>query len=139
MGNALMADTQQTTEERTSTLVGDILRRVTELLRLELDLARAEMARNLNRAAVAAGLVVAAVVLSLSALNVLAAAAVAALTEAGLEGYWASLIVAGVLALVALIFAMKGIRDLRLSSIAPNRAAREMREDASLLREAYND
>jgi hypothetical protein len=139
MGNPLMPATQHTTQETTSSLLGDVLQRVTELLRLEFDLARSEVARNLNRAAVAVGLVVAAVVLTLSALNVLSAAAVAALTEAGLEGYWASLIVAGALALFALVFAMKGIRDLRLSSIVPNRAAREMREDAALLREVYND
>jgi hypothetical protein len=126
-------------DERTATLVGDLLQRVTELLRMEFDLARSEVARNLDRAALAVGLVVAAVVLALSALNVLAAAAVAALTEAGLEGYWASLIVAGALALVALIFAVKGVRDLRLSSIAPDRAARELRRDVAVLKEAYND
>lgn len=126
-------------DERTATLVGDLLQRVTELLRMEFDLARSEVARNLDRAALAVGLVVAAVVLALSALNVLAAAAVAALAEAGLEGYWASLIVAGALALVALIFAVKGVRDLRLSSIAPDRAARELRRDAAVLKEAYDD
>lgn len=136
-----MAATDRTDAGQASTaaLLSDAFRRVSELLRLEFDLARSEVAQNLNRAALAAGLLAGALVLALAALNVLAAAAVSALVATGLEGYWASLIVAGAFLLVALILAMKGVRDLRLSSIAPNRSARELRKDAAVLREVRDD
>ncbi len=124
---------------RAPTLISDILTHVSNLMRKEVDLARSEIGENLNRAGVAIGLLVAAVVVCLTALNVLAGALVAGLTEAGLATGWASLIVGGALAAVSLAMMLKGLNDLKISSIAPTRAAENVRRDAELIKEKLND
>lgn len=126
-------------DKPTSALIGDILHRVTGLLRKEIDLARSEVSQNLNRAAIAIGLLVGAVILALTAMNVLAAAAVAAIAATGIATGWASLIVAGVVAIIAIALVVKGVGDLKLSSIAPDRAQENLRKDAATFKEAFND
>ena len=120
-------------------LVGDALSHVSALVRNEVDLARAEVNENLKGAAVAIGLLVGAVVIALTALNVLVAAIVAGLTEAGLHGGWAALIVGVVLAVIAYAMAHKGTNDLKLKSLAPTRTARNVKRDAEAVKEAYSD
>ena len=121
-----------------SSLVGDALESVSSLVRNEVDLARAEVQENLNRAAMAIGLLVGAVVAVLVALNVLAAALVAALVELGLDGGWAALIVGGVLAIIAFAMMAKGVNDLKLTSLAPSRTAKNIKRDAAAVKESYN-
>ncbi len=125
--------------QRTVDILGDILRQVTELMRMEFDLARSEVAQNLSRARMAVVLLVLAVVLALTALDVLAAAAVAAIAAAGIDAGWAALIVGGAGALIAIILAAKGMNDLKLSSIAPDRSQRELRKDAALFRRGHQE
>lgn len=108
-------------------LVGDALSHVTSLVRGEMDLARAEIQENVNKAVAAIGMIVGALVLLLVALNVLAAALVAWLTETGLDAGWASLIVGGALALIAAIMAVSGKNKLKLASLAPTRTAKNAR------------
>ena len=57
-------------------LLSDALGHVSSLVRSEVDLARAEVSENLNKAGVAIGMIVGAVVVALTALNVLSAALV---------------------------------------------------------------
>ncbi|WP_424929754.1 phage holin family protein [Amaricoccus tamworthensis] len=120
-------------------LLTDALGHVSALVRKEVDLARAELQENLNSAGTAVGLIVAAVVVVLTALNVLTAALVAALTEAGIPGAWSALIVGVALAVAAYAMARKGIDSLKLSSLAPSRTATNVKRDAQALKEAYND
>ncbi len=120
-------------------LLTDALGHVSALVRKEVDLARAELQENLNSAGTAVGLIVAAVVVGLTALNVLTAALVAALTEAGIPGAWSALIVGVALAVAAYAMARKGIDSLKLSSLAPSRTATNVKRDAQALKEAYND
>ena len=127
------------TSKTASGLVGDALGHVSALVRNEVDLARAEVNENLKSAGVAIGLIVGAVVVALVALNVLVAAVVAGLTEAGLHGGWAALIVGVVLAGIAYAMAHKGTSDLKLSSLAPTRTAENLKRDAEAVKEAYND
>ncbi len=119
----------------TGTLLSDALSHISSLVRNEVDLARAEVSENLNRAAVAVGLLVGAVVVALVALNVLAAALVAGLTEAGIDAGWSALIVGGVLAIVAFALMSKGINDLKMSSLAPTRTAKNVKRDAQAVKE----
>jgi hypothetical protein len=112
---------------------------VSSLVRSEVDLARAEIGENVNRAGLAFGLLLGAVVIALVALNVLAAALVAAIAEAGLEAGWAALIVGAVLAVIALAMTVKATKDLKLANLAPTRTARNMKRDAAALKDAYND
>ncbi len=116
-------------------LVGDVLGHAASLVRKELDLARAELSENVNRAGVAIGLLVGALVVALVALNVLAAALVAAIAELGLATGWAALIVGGALAIAAGVMASKGVGDLKLVSLAPTRTAKNIRRDAEAVKE----
>ncbi|TNF22630.1 MAG: phage holin family protein [Rhodobacteraceae bacterium] len=120
--------------ESTTGLIGDAMTHVSALLRGEVDLARAEIDRNLRRAGTALGLLAAALVVALTALNVLTGAIVAGLTEAGMEPGWAAFAVGVVLAILAYGFARKGTNDLKLNSIAPSRTAANVRRDAQALK-----
>ena len=127
---------EQTTPPRgPASLIGDVLGHVSSLVRKEVDLARTEMSENLTRAAVAIGLLVGAIVILLVALNVLAGALVAALTLLGIEPGWSALIVGVLFAAIAGIMVAKGLKDLKLVSLAPTRTAKNIRRDAEAVKE----
>lgn len=132
---------QATHEAETGTpgLFAQLLRHVSTLLRREVDLARAELNENVHRAGAAIGMIVAGLVIALSALNVLSAALVAAVANLGIGAGWAAVIVGGVMALIAFILAGKGVKDLKLSSLAPTRSAENLRRDAEALRETTRE
>ncbi|SDY74389.1 Putative Holin-X, holin superfamily III [Jannaschia faecimaris] len=117
-------------------LINDILTHVTALIRKEFDLARAEISENINRAAVAIGLLVGALIVALVSLNVLAGALVAGVAKLGVAPGWAALIVGGIMALVAAVMVAKGVRDLKLVSLAPTRMAKNIRRDAEAMKES---
>jgi len=120
--------------ESTTDLIGDAMTHISALLRGEVDLARAEIDRNLRRAGTAISLLAAALVVALTALNVLTGAIVAGLSEAGMEPGWAAFAVGVVMAIVAYGFARKGMNDLKLNSIAPSRTAANVKRDAQALK-----
>ena len=123
----------------TGSLLSDALTHVSSLVRSEVDLARAEINDNLKSAGIAIGMIAGAVVVALTALNVLTAALVAALTEAGIPAGWSALIVGITLAIVAYIMVSKGTNDLKLSSLAPTRTAKNVKRDAQAVKEVYDD
>ena len=123
----------------TGSLLSDALTHVSSLVRSEVDLARAEVNENLNSAGAAIGWIVGAVIVALTALNVLTAALVAALTEAGIPAGWSALIVGVAFALIAYLMASKGTSALKLSSLAPSRATKNVKRDAQAVKEVYND
>lgn len=127
------------TEKSTGNLLNDALARVSALVRGEVDMARAEINENLKSAAVALGMIVGAVVVALTALNVLSAALVAALIEAGIDDGWAALIVGVVFGLIAYGMLQKGKSDLKLSSLAPTRTTENMKRDAQVVKDSYNE
>lgn len=131
--------TGEPTNKSAATLLSEAMSNVSGLVRNEVDLARAEISENMDKAGVALGLIAGAAVIALVALNVLAGALVAALTEAGLDPGWSALIVGAVLALVAYGLMSKGLNDLKLSSLAPTRTVKNVRRDAAAVKEAYND
>ncbi len=126
----------RTEREGAGTLIGNTFEHLSNLVRGEVDLARAELNESVNRSMTAAGLLVGAIVIALVALNVLAAALTAALAETGLGAGWAALIVGGVLLVVALILATKGKNDLKLQSLAPTRTLANVQRDAHTITEA---
>jgi len=115
--------------------MGDLVESVTQLVRKEIQLFRAEMGDKATKATVAAGLILAAAVLAITALNVFAAAAVAALTRAGISATWSAVIVGGVLAIIAFLMASRGINNLKAGSLAPERTVRAATRDASMVKE----
>lgn len=118
-------------ERSAPALVGDLLTQTTDLFRKEIQLLRAEIGEKTNQATIAAGMILGAVVLALVALNVLAAALVAALSNI-MDAGWAALIVGGILAIIAYIMASKGINDLKATNLAPERTANAVSKDASM-------
>ena len=117
-------------------IISDVLSHVSNLVRKEVDLARAEISENVTKAGVAIGLLAGALIVALVALNVLAAALVAALTNLGIDGGWAALIVGVLFAVIAAIMASKGMNDLKGSSLAPTRTVKNVRRDAEAVKES---
>ena len=132
-----MADVEHETKSTSGLLTG-ALNHVSSLVRNEVDLARAEINENVRKAATAIGLLVGALVLALTALNVLAAALVAAIAEWGVDEGWAALIVGVVFGVIAFIMLSKGMNDLKASSLAPSRTTRNVKRDANTVKEAYD-
>lgn len=126
------------TNKSTGSLLSDALSNVSGLVRNEVDLARAEVSENINRAGVALGMIASSAIIALVALNVLVAAVVAALAQAGLGTGWAALIVGALLGLLAYVLLNKGTNDLKLSSLAPTRTAKNVQRDAEAVKDAYN-
>lgn len=129
-----------TPDERTSTstLLGDVVARASRLVRLEIDLAKAEVRENLSRAGVGLAVVAVAFLLALTALDVLAAAAVAALASAGMAAGAAALVIGGLLLGVAAVLAAWGVKSLKPSNLAPDRTARNLKRDAEMIREKFH-
>ena len=123
----------------TGRLLSDTLDHVTNLVRGEINLARAELQENANRALAGLGMMVAAVVISLTAFNVLSAALVAWLGSMGMGAGWAALIVGGVLILLAVILGMVGKNRLTATSLAPTRTVENLKRDARTVDAAFND
>ena len=117
------------------TLLTDALESLSRLVRGEVALARAEIEERFRNAGAAIGLIIAAAVFALTALNVLAAALVAGLVASGLATGWAALGVGIACALLALLLALKGAQAFNLSRRAPTRTARNLRRDAETLKE----
>lgn len=129
---------QHNPQKSTSSLVSDALSQVSTLVRKEIDLAKAEVKSRVSSMGTAIGLIAAGAIVALVALNVLAAALVAALTEAGLDGGWAALIVGVGLALIAFFSATKGVNDLKNTNLTPRRTVRNVKRDTEVLKETYH-
>lgn len=127
------------TNKSTGSLLSDAMSNVSGLVRSEVDLARAEISENVTKAGVAVGLIAGSAIIALVALNVLAAALVAALTASGLDAGWSALLVGTVLGLIAFFLINKGINDLKLSSLAPTRTVKNVQRDAAAVKDAYDD
>ena len=130
--------TDNDTQRSSPNLITTALTQLSTLVRKEVDLARAEVTENVSSAGVAIGFIVAAIVIALTALNVLSAAVVAALAELGIDPGWSALIVGGGLGLLAFALITKGTNDLKLSSLAPTRTAKNIQRDAQAVKEAYD-
>lgn len=106
---------------------------VSLLVRQEIDLAKAELARQAASAAIGVGLIGAAAGLGLGALIALTIFFGELFTWAGLERFWAFLITAALLVVLAGLVALVGA--LRLRGLRPpQRAIASLREDVAVLR-----
>ncbi|WP_375551919.1 phage holin family protein [Rhodophyticola porphyridii] len=132
-----MTDTPDTKES--GSLISSVLLHLSRLIRKEFELAKAEMSEKVNRAAFAIGLLVIGAILFLSALNVLAGAAVAGLVELGLTPGWAALAVAGVVLLIAAVLAARGISILKTTRFAPTETVETISNDFATLKESIHD
>ena len=115
-------------------LLGDVVSGFARLVRGELALARAEAKQSLDDATSALGKLVIAAILGITALNVLAGAAVAGLIAAGLSPVWASLAVGAGLLVVVFALVQFGLTQLKPSNLAPKRIMENLRQDAETLK-----
>ena len=129
-------DTPPPEARSTPDLISQAFQHLGNLVKGEINLARAELHDGIQTAVAGIAMMAGALVMVLVGLNVLAAAIVAGLTEMGLHPGWAAFIV-GVLFLVAArILVLTGKKSLDPSILAPNRTARNVRRDAATIKEA---
>jgi hypothetical protein len=127
-------DASSDPQQSASDLVVDLLAGLSRLVKGEIALARAEATRSLHDAtgALVAGVV--AVVLGITALNVLSGAAVAALVLMGLTPLWAGVAVGVILLVVAVGLVQLARQKMSLSNLAPKRSMTSLRRDAETLK-----
>ncbi|MDR7037088.1 MULTISPECIES: phage holin family protein [Methylobacterium] len=116
-------------------LVGDALRETNELARKEIALFRAEMASNVRSLFIGLACLVGAAVFAVVALLVLIDAFVKWLATIVGSEWLSALIVGGVLLIVAVGLALWGRSAMSLSTLAPTRTTRQVRQDARALSE----
>lgn len=119
------------------TLAIEAIQRAVSLFSKELDLVRAQAEEAARNASAGLGLLVGAVVIALAALNVLAAALVVGIANLGLAPGWAALIVGIVLAIVAIVLALRGAQDLKQVRLAPERVGRNLEADVDTIKEGF--
>lgn len=123
------------TDRSAPQLMGDLVNRVTELFRKEMLLLRAELSEKSTEAATALGMIVGGAVIAIAALNVLAAALVVAIENLGVSAGLSALIVGVAFGALAFFLVSKGADELKVSRLAPERAARAASRDAEMLKE----
>ena len=127
-------DPDQPAGETAMDLLGEVALGVTQLLKGEFALIRAEAQRSMRDATSAIVILAAAGVLGIVALNLLAAAAVAALVAAGLSLVWANIAVGAVLLLAAIAIIKHALTLLSPSNLAPKRSFANLRQDTAILK-----
>jgi hypothetical protein len=130
-----MADTPKTAGE----MLADIMGNVSNLVRNEADLARAEIAESTRKAMASIGAMALALALAITALNMLAAALVALVIRAGLPPHWASAAAGTGLLIVAIVLFSFAKSALLRIGFVPSRAVRSVQRDVSAIKESIND
>jgi uncharacterized membrane protein YqjE len=115
--------------------IQSILTHAHRLIRKEFDLLKAEISDRVGKAGTAVALIAIGAVMVFVGLDVLAAAAITGLVAAGLAGWVASLIVAAVVFVLALILVMSGISTLKKITFVPHDTLETLERDARVLKE----
>jgi hypothetical protein len=113
-------------------IIGDAAQNLTNLVRAESRLARAEVAENIGRAGAGVGMMAFGAILAIPALVVLLEAAVAALISSGMSAAVAAVIVGGAALLIGLVLLMVGMRRLKAASLVPDRTIHQLQRDATM-------
>lgn len=116
-------------------LLGEALRETNDLARKEIALFRAEMASNLRSLIIGLACMAASAVFAVVALLVLIGAFVKWLATIVGSEWLSALIVGGVLLVIAVGLALWARSALSLSTLAPTRTTRQVRQDARALSE----
>ncbi len=119
-------------------LLVDALRNFSNLMQIELQLAKAEISQNISRAGTGIAFFVIAGILALTALNVLAAALVAYIAASGISAGMAALIVGGIILLIAAGLFFAGKARISASALEPSRTINNIQRDVSAVKGATN-
>ncbi|OYW60895.1 MAG: hypothetical protein B7Z10_05410 [Rhodobacterales bacterium 32-66-7] len=120
-------------------MMSDIMASVSNLVRNETDLARAEIGESLTKAMASIGTMALALVLAIAGINLLAAALVALVVWAGVPPAWGPVIVGVGLLLVALILFSAAKSALNQIGFVPTRTARSVSRDVAAIKDSLND
>lgn len=115
-------------------LVADMVGDMTDLVRKESQLVRAEVTEKIQDATRAGGMLAVGGALLLGAFLVLLQALVLALSKA-MDPLWASIIVGVVVGLVGYSFIKRAMKKVQPSELTPDRSARQIRKDVGLVKE----
>lgn len=116
-------------------LLMHLVRQLTELIRSEGQLARAELSEKMEKATGAAVMIGAGAVLLLPALVILLQAAVAALVEAGWSAGLAALVVGAVALAIGGMLCAMGLKRLKAVNLVPQKTIRQIQEDVAVATE----
>lgn len=115
-------------------LLRDLATDVTNLIRQELNLARAEAQDKLHQTIAAVVSLIAGALLAFAALIILLQALVIGLSNF-MYDWVAAILVGGVVAIIGFILVRKGQSDLSATNLAPERTAANVQRDINLVKE----
>ena len=113
------------------TLLRDLTHNVSDLVRSEIALARAETSEKISQAGTAVASIAAGAAFGIAALIIVLQALVIALAEV-MEPWLASALVGLAVAALAWFLIKKGQNDLKATNLMPDRTIRNVREDARM-------
>jgi hypothetical protein len=115
-------------------LLTSLVTQLTDLMRTEGQLARAEISEKMSLATTGLGLIVGGAILLMPALVILLEAAVAALVESGLAPYWSALAIGGGCFIIGLILLLIGVKWLSAGKFIPDKTIHQLQRDAATAR-----
>lgn len=118
-------------------LLGDLMGDVTELVRKEIQLAKAELSEKASQAIAGVASLAIGGLVAFAGLLVLLDAAVYGLAELlGNVPLWASALIVGVVVLgIGMVLLLKGRANLSVENLAPRRTVEAMRQNAETIKE----
>jgi hypothetical protein len=116
-------------------LFGDLSRQLSTLVRKEMELARTEVTTRARAATQDAALIGAGGALAYAGVLVLLGAVVLALVDAGLEPWFAALLVSVIAMAIGGALIWRGREGLKTTSLAPERTIETLKEDAEWAKE----
>jgi hypothetical protein len=123
-------------EKRTiASLFTDVIAETTELFRAEIHLIRAEIRQSADRLAHSGTLIGAGTIAALATLFLLLQAVVAWLAFAGVPERWGYTIVCVVIGVLAAGLLLKGIDNLKVTKVVPERTIEQLKADFATVKE----
>lgn len=113
-------------------ILRDLVSQLTTLVRMESQLARAEISEKIGKAVGGIVLVVLGAVLLIPALVVLLEAAVAGMIDAGLEAHWSALIVGGIALAIGVVLLLVGVNRFKTERFVPVKTIGQLQQDVSV-------
>jgi len=129
----------QDTPKSAAEMMIDVAGNISNLIRSEVNLARAEMVASLKSAVSGIVMMLVALALVITGVNVLSAAVVAALIAAGLSPLWATVLTGVLFLVLAGVLVMAGMSAIKRVGLVPRRMASNLQRDVKAATEAYND
>lgn len=116
-------------------LFADVLNQVTTLFRTELRLAKAEMSEKVSTIVSSAGMIIAGAVLLVAAMILFLQGLVLLLVWFGVPQVWATFAVAVVIGLVGYLIVRKGLSNISVETLTPERTLHSLNQDAAVAKE----